>query len=1450
MLKNKLRNLRVLIAVITLLSILMASTAAGLLTVNASGPNLLKNGDFETGKTDGWTNWTNASVVSETSYEGKFCLKLSSQNWGAFFQEFNAVPNTAYRLVFWFRNINSAKCGVYIKDVTHGDNEISQVWFTGASGSKWEKLVVPFVCPEGATKLKVNFTGEQLTEKYIDNIVVEKAPEMSNDGYIKNGNFETGTADEWNNGGDSAIIGEEAYEGQFSLKLAGGDWKEFSQEFDAEPGIEYTLTYYLKAEAENQVSAGYIKCGDAEVAKFDIVGSTDKWTRQTVRFTPGPSQTRLKLLFYPQKFVKYIDNISITAPKLMLKNGNFESGNYEGWINYAAAEIVSDEVHTGKYALRLSSKDNKEFSQNFAVSAGTDYRLVFWIKNINASPIKIILKDITGEKNDIVAEKQVKAGGSGWEKILLPFKSPAAAAKMQLCFCGTELSEKYLDDIKIVYLPPVSNDGFIKNGTFETGETDEWVVENGSEVTEYEAYDGNCSLKLVGADGSAVHQSFDVEPSIEHTLTFYGKAADDGGKGTGYIKDADTDTVLAKFDMSFGKTDWSRQTVTFIPTAATVRAKLMLCPDGNTLYIDNVSVSALQSLLPNGGFERGTEGWSLNNSSAVEGGAAAYTGNKGLHLVKSGAGDDLSSVTRSINVNSKAKYRLIFYYKNESSGESRVYIKYKEAFGGNEKVLLSESIDGSTTEWSKKIIDFTVPNGIKLVTLVLCPVKSGKYLDEFTLKSVNSASYDGYIKNGDFETGTTEGWMNETDSEITFMQVCEGDAALKLTGDGEGAFWQSFDVEPNTEYTLNVWGRAAVRNKNAAMIIKEERADGDRELISVTTTFGAGEWTQQTIRFSSDATMTRAKLMFLPMGNTVYLDNIGITAVESLIKNGGFETGNFKNWTIGSGSDSKVKDYAAHLGNYGMHLAGYKWAVHRQDFKVKPGTTYEISCWFKDVAHMGPSYVVIRAGNTIDNILLIPLQANDDEWHYISGLFNSGDWDTMRVQLITESGDKYIDDISIVELGVAQDLHSVTNLAPRLLRVNSAENNLISGADFETDGNWNNAGFTGGPLKVIDDPENAHNGSKVLRFKGVNLDKKEKRILRVEVEPNTQYMFSAWVKGTNISSANCGDATFGVMDYVSKKFLIGNPVASDPGSSMDSTPDRQLVPPAYDNSWHLRGIEFNSGERTEIGIAVYGSDSEIYLDELVLCRVENCVRYNSKYNTGIVSLSPNEGDSGCDPENNLIENFNFSDSGSDFWETGYIYGNFVSVADARLGYGKSLKYSEGENPVGNTYIKWVDVEPERDYIFTFDIQVTKDGDGSISLLDDKNTIPTTVFELNFDAEDFGNGWHTVSVNFNPGIYEKIGICITDFGGEAYFDNVRIFEASKANSVKEPFNPDEIAAENRDGTDDEDNKGDSGIPRAGDAVFKTVTVMLAVSALAFVMTAGLRYIGKKQRNRKI
>ena len=173
MLKNKLRNLRVLIAVITLLSILMASTAAGLLTVNASGPNLLKNGDFETGKTDGWTNWTNASVVSETSYEGKFCLKLSSQNWGAFFQEFNAVPNTAYRLVFWFRNINSAKCGVYIKDVTHGDNEISQVWFTGASGSKWEKLVVPFVCPEGATKLKVNFTGEQLTEKYIDNIVEE-----------------------------------------------------------------------------------------------------------------------------------------------------------------------------------------------------------------------------------------------------------------------------------------------------------------------------------------------------------------------------------------------------------------------------------------------------------------------------------------------------------------------------------------------------------------------------------------------------------------------------------------------------------------------------------------------------------------------------------------------------------------------------------------------------------------------------------------------------------------------------------------------------------------------------------------------------------------------------------------------------------------------------------------------------------------------------------------------------------------------------------------------------------------------------------------------------------------------------------------------------------------------------------------------------------------------------
>lgn len=374
--------------------------------------------------------------------------------------------------------------------------------------------------------------------------------------------------------------------------------------------------------------------------------------------------------------------------------------------------------------------------------------------------------------------------------------------------------------------------------------------------------------------------------------------------------------------------------------------------------------------------------------------------------------------------------------------------------------------------------------------------------------------------------------------------------------------------------------------------------------------------------------------------------------------------------------------------------------------------------------------------------------------------------------------DEYTDGISKADTTkVSQNLHAITNMTPRLLRVDSEKNNLISGADFETNGNWNAVGFIGEELTVCEDLNNAHNGSRALRFKGEGLTGKKKYIFRLKIEPNTKYMFSAWVKGINISSSNCGDATFGITDAASGEFLIGDPVAPDPGCILDSTAERQLVPTAYDNEWHLRGIEFNSGSRTEIGIAVYGSNSEIYLDELVLCKVKNCVKYESEYNTGKVSVYPNEGESSCKPENNLVQNFNFTDSESDFWETGHIYGNFVSVADAYLGSGKSLKYSAGEKPAGNIYIKWIDVQPERNYIFSFDIQVTRSGSGSISLLDNKNTIPAAAYELGFDTEHIGSGRHTVSVIFNSGVYKKVGICITDSGGEAYFNNIRIFEAA-------------------------------------------------------------------------
>ena len=115
----------------------------------------------------------------------------------------------------------------------------------------------------------------------------------------------------------------------------------------------------------------------------------------------------------------------------------------------------------------------------------------------------------------------------------------------------------------------------------------------------------------------------------------------------------------------------------------------------------------------------------------------------------------------------------------------------------------------------------------------------------------------------------------------------------------------------------------------------------------------------------------------------------------------------------------------------------------------------------------------------------------------------------------------------------------------------------------------------------------------------------------MEVEKNTNYTFSAWLKGSFLSADSVGRATIGVIDPNNKKFLTMPEKNQDVAGGMFSTNMRQLVPTAWDGRWHLRSVTFNTEEKTTVGIALYGYGTELWVDGLALFEVGDGKKYTS-----------------------------------------------------------------------------------------------------------------------------------------------------------------------------------------------------------------------------------------------
>ena len=346
--------------------------------------------------------------------------------------------------------------------------------------------------------------------------------------------------------------------------------------------------------------------------------------------------------------------------------------------------------------------------------------------------------------------------------------------------------------------------------------------------------------------------------------------------------------------------------------------------------------------------------------------------------------------------------------------------------------------------------------------------------------------------------------------------------------------------------------------------------------------------------------------------------------------------------------------------------------------------------------------------------------------------------------------------------------------------------NLIKNGSFESTSGaqWNTSTFLK-YAKVVTD-KTAPEGSKSLYFDTSKVSEGEYYKFTVKVKPGTKYTFSTWIKGDYLGEDNEGHASVGVWDPVLNGFMVYLEFYRD--SARGSRLDQQIYPTAWDDEWHLRAVQFETkADETEITIALYGKGSQMWLDGMALFEVSDGTSYMGTNRSSYLSYNYfYDGVSTCDVSKSLTQNVRLDDSKNTFWQTGDGWRNgFLSIVDNKTGFGKSIKYTPSD-AVGNYYIKWVNIEPNTEYIFSGNVKILKGGAGKIALIEDRWLEPQEGSFVEFDQDTFGEDWFQFTIAFKNTGFTKVGIAVCDLGGEALIDNIRLFKASDAKEVTDPY----------------------------------------------------------------
>ncbi len=462
---------------------------------------------------------------------------------------------------------------------------------------------------------------------------------------------------------------------------------------------------------------------------------------------------------------------------------------------------------------------------------------------------------------------------------------------------------------------------FVTNGDFETGDLTGWKNSYNGTVQSDIVHGGSYAHKTTNTaskyQGMMQQNPISVVPNSDYTVTFWYYYEGSNATGSGasfylYPQTTDNATNLgSKTIYPTAANTWVQVTHTFNTgdnDAIALVWSNRMASDGGTYYFDDVVMTGpgLDSYVPevpedfgrvdNGGFEEETGGWTIKYGERTN--ADSYSGDYSLlctSLTKYGA-----YAYTTIDVVPNSDYTISFKLKVATAGSANIFRMYTRETSDNSSGSTSYpqwNISDATTEW--KSYSQTV-NSQELSTMYITFAQgattdtgSTYYIDDIIVEGPDPAdvapegnetpSNDGYITNGDFETGDLTGWT-VTAADITWTEVANGNFSLQGTNTAKyGAFVkQTVTVEANTDYVLTFKAKLAATGGQPRFYIK----DGAEAVTLNSSNYyftGSTEWTTYQIAFNSGE---YTSLVIYPAqgvnnGGDVYYDDITMAVAEA-----------------------------------------------------------------------------------------------------------------------------------------------------------------------------------------------------------------------------------------------------------------------------------------------------------------------------------------------------------------------------------------------------------------------------------------------------------------------------------------------------------------------------------------------------------------------------------------